>query len=114
MAFRFNVVTSSVFIKVILKYHSVVGKPKLQPARFTLLTQNCLVVGVRLAVPSSFLSRDRTKRVRQAVPLQPGQESHWPIVKSQALRNTRARRKALILPLTVCLMRLNPVDMVFH
>ncbi len=29
------------------------------------------VVGVRLAVPSSFLSPGRTKRVRQAVPLQP-------------------------------------------
>ena len=31
-----------------------------------------LVVGVRLVAPSSFLSRDRTKRVRQAVPLQSG------------------------------------------
>jgi hypothetical protein len=33
---------------------------------------DALAVGVRLPVPSSFLSRDRTKRVRQAVPLQPG------------------------------------------
>jgi len=33
---------------------------------------NTVVVGVRLAVPFSRIVRDRTKRVRQAVPLQPG------------------------------------------
>ena len=47
----------------------------------TIVAGHCLVVGVRLAVPSSFLSRDRTQRVRQAVPLQPGRQGCWPIVK---------------------------------
>jgi len=41
-----------------------------------------LVVGVRLAVPIWSGRAIRMKRVRQAVPLQPGRQSRWPIVKS--------------------------------
>ena len=44
----------------------------------TMVAGHCLVVGVRLAVPSSFLSRDRATRVRQAVPLQPGRQRRAP------------------------------------
>ena len=39
------------------------------------------LVRVRLAVPTSILSRARTKRVRQAVPLQPG-SAPWPLSKT--------------------------------
>jgi len=38
------------------------------------------VVGVRLAVPFSSIVRGRTKRVRQAVPLQPGWGWRDPVV----------------------------------
>ena len=48
----------------------------------TMGTGHCLVVGVRLAVPSWFGRAMKMKRVRQAVPLQPGRQSRWPIVKS--------------------------------
>jgi hypothetical protein len=48
----------------------------------TTATGHCLVVGVRLAVPSWFGRAIRMKRVRQAVPLQPGRQSRWLIVKS--------------------------------
>jgi hypothetical protein len=47
----------------------------------TMVTRHCLVVGVRLAVPS--LWRDRTKRVRQAVPLQPAGQEPAPPEKPQ-------------------------------
>src|SRR5208282_2031203 len=49
-----------------------------------MVTGHCLFVGVRLAVPSSFASRNRAMRVRQAVPLQLGRQSRWPIVKGYA------------------------------
>jgi hypothetical protein len=42
----------------------------LQCVNFRFLSA-ALDVGVRLAVPYSFLSRNQTKRVRQAVPLHP-------------------------------------------
>jgi hypothetical protein len=38
----------------------------------TIVTGHCLVVGVRLAVPFWFGRTIKMKRVRQAVPLQPG------------------------------------------
>src|SRR5208337_596961 len=49
----------------------------------TMVRGHCLVVGVRLAVPPRFGRAIEMKRVRQAVPLQPGRQSRWPIVKSQ-------------------------------
>jgi hypothetical protein len=50
----------------------------------TMVTGHCLAVGVRLAVPFWFSRAIRMKmnRVLQAVPLQPGRQGRWPIVKS--------------------------------
>jgi hypothetical protein len=53
-----------------------------------------IFVGVRLAVPSWYGRVIGMKRVRQAVPLQPGRQSRWPFVKSYVLRGTRGEESS--------------------